>query len=283
MARCLQIGIRSYYDWRSNKYGKRENNTKILEEKIKDCFEVSLKTYGSVRLTVELNMNNTPVSRTTVLKYMRGLGLRSILAHKFKVCTTDSKHNNHIAENLLDRNFTVAEPNKVWVSDITYIHTKTGFDYLTTIIDLFDRKIIGWSQSSDMTTSNTVIVAFNMAIKHRGLSVTSANGLMLHSDRGSQYTSNEFIELLDKYGIIRSNSRKGNCWDNAVAESFFKTLKCELIYQMGIKTVEQVRSAVFEYIECWYNKKRRHKALNNRNMDEFWNEYYKKLNINKVA
>ena len=183
MARCLQIGIRSYYDWRSNKYGKRENNTKILEEKIKDCFEVSLKTYGSVRLTVELNMNNTPVSRTTVLKYMRGLGLRSILAHKFKVCTTDSKHNNHIAENLLDRNFTVAEPNKVWVSDITYIHTKTGFDYLTTIIDLFDRKIIGLSQSSDMTTSNTVIVAFNMAIKHRSLSVTSANGLMLHSDR----------------------------------------------------------------------------------------------------
>ena len=134
-----------------------------------------------------------------------------------------------------------------------------------------------------MTTSNTVVTTFNMAVKHHCQSVRSTHGLILHSDRGSQYTSNDFIELLDKYGVVRSNSRKGNCWDNAVTESFFKTLKCELIYPMGVKYVEQVRSAVLEYIECWYNKKRRHKSLNNLNIDEFWTEYYQKLNIIKVA
>ncbi|MEF9987437.1 MAG: DDE-type integrase/transposase/recombinase, partial [Bacteroidales bacterium] len=127
-----------------------------------------------------------------------------------------------------------------------------GFDYLTTIIDLFDRKVVGWSQSSDMSAQNTVLAAFKSAVSRRHLSVTSAHGLMLHSDRGVQYTCNEFIDLLNKYGVVRSNSRKGNCWDNAVAESFFKTLKTELIYRIGVKSVEQIRNSVFAYIETFY-------------------------------
>ena len=134
-----------------------------------------------------------------------------------------------------------------------------------------------------MTTENTTIAAFKSAVKRRNLSVTSAHGLMLHSDRGSQYTCNEFVKLLGKYGVVRSNSSLGNCWDNAVAESFFKTLKTELIYRMGVKTVEETRNRVFAYIETWYNKKRRHKALNNFSIDEFWNKYYNEININKAA
>ena len=283
MTKCLYVGTRSYYDWRNGMHNNRKDKSEFLRQRILDSFEKSKCLYGSVRITADLNNTGTSISRPTVVKYMRVMGLRSILTPKFRVRTTDSNHKNHIAENLLDREFKVPEPNKVWVSDITYIRTKTGFDYLTTIIDLFDRKVIGWSQSIDMTTINTVIPAFKMAIRRRHHSVTSARGLMLHYDRGSQYTSAEFIKVLNRYGVIRSNSRKGNCWDNAVAESFFKTLKCELIYLVGLKTVDQIRDLVFEYIECWYNKKRRHQALGNMNIDEFWEKYYKKLNINKVA
>ena len=283
MAKYLDVGICSYYNWRNCKYNKRQEKAEFIRNKIINSFEKSKCLYGSVRITADLNNTGTPISRPTVVKYMRIMGLRSVLTPKFRVRTTDSNHKNHIADNLLDREFKVLEPNKFWVSDITYIRTRSGFDYLTTIIDLFDRKVVGWSQSCDMTTINTVIPAFKMAIRRRRLSVTSAHGLMLHSDRGSQYTSTEFIKVLNRYGVIRSNSRKGNCWDNAVAESFFKTLKCELVYLVGLKTVEQIRDLVFEYIECWYNKKRRHKALNNLNIDEFWEKYNEKLNINKVA
>lgn len=283
MAKSLNVSSRSYYDWRVNKYTFKINKREKLKVDIKDSYDKSKGTYGSVRIAADLCANGNQISRSTVQRYMRELCIRSNRTPKFRVCTTDSNHNNHIADNLLDRNFDVDAPNKVWVSDITYIKTKSGFDYLTTIIDLFDRKVVGWSQSSDMTTENTTIAAFNSAIKRRNLSVTSAHGLMLHSDRGSQYTCNEFIKLLDKYGVIRSNSRKGNCWDNAVAESFFKTLKSELIYRMGIKTTEETRNKVFAYIETWYNKRRRHKALNNLSIDEFWDKYYKDININKAA
>ncbi|MEG0500245.1 MAG: integrase core domain-containing protein, partial [Rikenellaceae bacterium] len=149
------------------------------------------------------------------------------------------------------------------------------------VIDLFDRKVVGWSFSKDMLTESTVIPAFKMAINRRGLSASSAHGLMMHSDRGSQYTSMEFIKVLNKYGVVRSNSRKGNCWDNAVAESFFKTLKSEIYSEIKNKSSEIIRSKVFEWIECWYNKNRRHSALENLTIDEFWVKYFenKKLLI----
>lgn len=198
---------------------------------------------------------------------MRELGLRSKLSKKFKV-TTDSKHNYLVVENILDRGFSVDQPSKVWVSDITYIQTKEGFLYLTTIIDLYDRKMIGWSLSNGMSTEETSLAAWKMAIRNRGVQ----KGLIFHSDRGIQYANNKFANTIESYGVIRSMSRKGNCWDNAVAESFFKSLKTELIYGNKLITKQQMELEIFEYIEIWYNKKRRHSALNYKTIEEFNNQ-----------
>jgi transposase InsO family protein len=198
---------------------------------------------------------------------MKELGLRSKLSKKFKV-TTDSKHNYLVVDNVLDRGFTVAHPSRVWVSDMTYIQTKEGFLYLTTIIDLYDRKMIGWSLSNGMSTDETTLAAWKMAIRNRSVQ----KGLIFHSDRGIQYANKKFANTIESYGIIRSMSRKGNCWDNAVAESFFKSLKTELIYSNKLITKKQMELEIFEYIEIWYNKKRRHGALNYKTIEEFNNQ-----------
>jgi len=193
------------------------------------------------------------------------MGLRSKLSKKFKV-TTDSKHTYLTVENVLNREFNPIAPSKVWVSDITYIHTKEGFLYLTTVIDLYDRKIIGWSLSDTMSTQDTILSAWRMATRNRKVE----QGLIFHSDRGVQYANNKFVNVLNSYNkITRSMSRKGNCWDNAVAESFFKSLKTELIYGNKLINKEQMKLDVFEYIEIWYNKKRRHSTLNYKTIEEF--------------
>ena len=196
---------------------------------------------------------------------MRELGLQSKLTKKFKV-TTDSNHKLNIAPNLVNRNFSPYSSSMIWVSDITYIYTSQGFIYLTTVIDLYDRKVIGWSISRDMTKEQTVIKAFNMAKKNRQI----VKGMIFHSDRGAQYASNDFVEILKSNKIVQSMSRKGNCWDNAVAESFFKSLKCEMIYGSKLTSAKEMELQVFEYIEIWYNKVRRHSAIGNINIDEFW-------------
>ncbi|MBO6186632.1 MAG: IS3 family transposase, partial [Chryseobacterium sp.] len=198
-------------------------------------------------MTFELNSLGYKISRITVAKYMRELGLRSKLSRKFKV-TTNSKHNYLVVENVLDRNFTVATPSEVWASDITYIQTNEGFLYLTTVIDLYDRKIVGWSLSNGMSTEETSLAAWKMAVKNRKV----AKGLIFHSDRGVQYASNKFVKTIESYGVTRSMSRKGNCWDNAVAESFFKSLKTELIYGNKLISKEKMELEIFEYIEIWY-------------------------------
>lgn len=195
---------------------------------------------------------------------MKELGLRSKLSKKFKV-TTNSKHNYLVVENVLDRNFIVADPSKVWVSDITYIQTKEGFLYLTTIIDLYDRKIIGWSLSNGMSTEETSLAAWKMALKNRIVQ----KGLIFDSDRGVQYANKKFSNTIESYNVRRSMSRKGNCWDNAVAESFFKSLKTELIYGNKLISKERMEMEIFEYIEIWYNKKRRHSTLNYKTIEEF--------------
>ncbi|SKB93593.1 Transposase InsO and inactivated derivatives [Chryseobacterium balustinum] len=195
---------------------------------------------------------------------MKELGLRSKLSKKFKI-TTNSKHNYLVVENVLDRKFIVENSSKVWVSDITYIQTKEGFLYLTTIIDLYDRKIIGWSLRNGMSTEETSLAAWKMAIKNRKI----REGLIFHSDRGVQYASNKFVKTIESYGVIRSMSRKGNCWDNAVAEIFFKSLRTELIYGNKLITKEKMELEVFEYIEIWYNKIRRHGTLNYQTIEEF--------------
>ena len=277
MCQVLQVSSSGYYRWKRKIISNRILKMNLIKEKITSIYFESKQRYGSPRIAIELKSLDYKISRITVAKYMKQMGLRSKLSKKFKI-TTDTKHNYLTVENVLNRQFTPSLPSKVWVSDITYIHTKEGFLYLTTIIDLYDRKIIGWSLSETMSTQDTILVAWRMATRNRNVE----QGLIFHSDRGVQYANNKFVNVLNSYKkITRSMSRKGNCWDNAVAESFFKSLKTELIYGNKLITKEQMKLEIFEYIEIWYNRKRRHcfacsskalgSALNYANINEFNN------------
>lgn len=255
---CLVFGVsRSrFYTWLNNGLSNIAVENQILTEKIRAIHGNSKQTYGSPRITRELVKLDVKVSRPRVARLMKKAKIRSIVKRKFRV-TTDSEHKYPIVENKLNRQFKVGEI-AAWVSDITYIKTTQGWLYLTIILDLADRKIIGWALSSTMKAIDTVIPAWKMAQKNR--SITSE--LIFHSDRGVQYACSEFKSLLDKNPlVIRSMSRKGNCWDNAVAESFFKTLKAECVYQNKFINKHQAALVVFEYIEIWYNRKRQHSAL----------------------
>jgi len=194
---------------------------------------------------------------------MQKHGIRAKRRKKFKV-TTDSKHNLPIAENLLQRQFHVDEPNQAWVSDITYVSTAEGWLYLATFIDLYSRKVLGWSMSARINT-DLVLDAFRMALSKRGTKVTP----LVHSDRGSQYASDAFRAELEFRGCLQSMSRKGNCWDNAVAESFFGTLKTEMVHHEKFRTRQEAKQKIFEYIEVFYNRQRLHSTLNYVSPEEF--------------
>ena len=196
------------------------------------------------------------VCRSTVEKLMRREGLRASTHRGFRVSTTDSDHELSVAENTVNREFHRDQPNEVWVSDLTYIPTRSGWLYLVAIIDLYSRKVVGWSMSESMTT-DVFLSALEMALGRRG----DISGLVHHSDRGSQYCSAAFRSALCREGIECSMSRKGDCWDNAVAESFFATLKKELVYQNDFADQASARRSLFEYIEVFYNRVRRHSAL----------------------
>lgn len=276
MCKVLHVGLRSYYDWKSNAVSDRTLKAIVMKKEIEAVYFIKKQRYGSPRITAELHAKGIRISRNTVAKYMKSMGLRSKLGRKFKT-TTDSTHSHRIMENFLNREFTVKKPSKAWVSDIPYIHTKEGFLYLTTIIDLYDRKCIGWSISNGMSAEETTLAAWKMAIKNRDI----AKGLVFHSDRGVQYACEKFANTLDSYKLItRSMSRKGNCWDNAVAESFFKTLESEQIYGNKLVCKEQMKMNLFEYIELWYNTERRHSAIGNLTIKEFWNQ---KSNLKNAA
>ena len=266
MCSILKISSRGYYKWKKRSISKKALKKNKLKQKIKTLYFEFKQRYGSPRITAELQALGYRISRVTVAKYMKELGLKSKLSRKFKV-TTNSKHNYLIAENVLDRDFKATQISQKWVSDITYIQTKDGFLYLTTIIDLYDRKLIGWSLSNTMSADDTSLAAFRMAIKNRPIE----KGLIFHSDQGVQYATKKFTNILASYGVIRSMSRKGNCWDNAVAESFFKSLKTELIYGNKLIFRKQMESEIFQYIEIWYNRKRRHSSLNYKTIEEFNN------------
>ena len=274
MCNVLKITSSGYYKWKNRPFSKRLLLKQKIKQQITSIYFSSKQRYGSPRIAFELNSLGYKISRITVAKYMKELGLRSKLSKKFKV-TTNSKHNYLVVENVLNRNFIADKSSKVWVSDITYIHTKEGFLYLTTIIDLYDRKIIGWSLSKGMSTEETSLAAWKMAVKNRKI----VDGLIFHSDRGVQYASKKFANTVEFYGVTRSMSRRGNCWDNAVAESFFKSLKTELIYGNKLITKEKMELEIFEYIEVWYNKKRRHSTLNYQTIEEFnkQNERFKEI------
>lgn len=265
MCKVFKVSRSRYYEWRNHVCSKRHNDNRRILFEIRRIHELSRASYGSPRMTKELQKRGHNVSRPRVARIMKQNNIRAVHAKKFKV-TTDSKHNYPIMENLLQRNFTTEEKARVWVSDITYVRTRKGWLYLTIIIDLYDRKVIGWSMSSDMRAVNTTIRAWKMAIKNRPLE----GKLIFHSDRGSQYACTAFANLLDSYMLVsRSMSRKGDCWDNAVAESFFKTLKTELVYQTAFDSLEVAQIAIFEWIETWYNKNRRHTALGDLTICEF--------------
>jgi putative transposase len=206
MCKVLQVSCSGYYKWKGRPISKRALKKNELKQEITAIYFASKQRYGSPRITFELNALGYKISRISVAKYMKELGLRSKLSKKFKV-TTDSKHNYLVVENVLDRCFTVGQPSKVWVSDITYIQTKEGFFYLTTIIDLYDRKMIGWSLSNGMSTEETSLAAWKMAIRNRCVQ----KGLIFHSDRGVQYATKKFANTIESYGVIRSMSRKGDC------------------------------------------------------------------------
>ncbi|SMO49944.1 Transposase InsO and inactivated derivatives [Gracilimonas mengyeensis] len=228
-----------------------------LREAIRLVWVLSKRRYGAPRIYQELLRLGWQVSRPRVARLMRSMGIASQLRKKW-VKTTDSGHRYPVAANLLDRRFSPGQLNQVWVSDITYLPSEQGWLYLTTVMDLADRQIIGWALSRTLSAEQTSIAAFNQAQTKR----RTAPGMMFHSDRGSQYACSEFTNLLRKYQLVQSMSGKGNCWDNAPAESFFKTLKAELISHTGrFNSYQQARTALFEYIESWYNRKRLHSSL----------------------
>lgn len=263
MCEVLGVSKSGYYYWK--KELKVVSKTRELDRQIKVAFKQSDATYGSPRIYKELKKEGLEVSESTVSRRMKALGITPNIKKKFKV-TTDSNHDKIVSPNLLNRAFEVAELGRVWVSDITYIPLGDSFVYLTTVIDLADRMVVGWNLSDNMTDSDTVIAAFKKALNNRPIE----EGLLFHSDRGSQYVSTDFRKLLTEKKCVQSMSRKGNCWDNAVAESFFKTIKTESLNRYKFTTINQVYAIVFKYIDGWYNTMRIHTSLGDRSPREMF-------------
>jgi putative transposase len=258
MCRAFRVSRSGYYNWLNRKPSARRVGNQNILQLIREIHRESKGRYGSPKITGELQKRGIRISRQRVARLMKAAGIKSIVHRKFRMKTTDSNHSYPIAKNLLDRNFAPGTVAKAWVSDITYIKTTQGWLYLTVIIDLADRKVVGWSLSQTMKTCDTVIPAWKMAIKNRPIGAE----LIFHSDQGVQYACHEFRNILKAHPLVtQSMSRKGNCWDNAVAESFFKTLKSELIYIAKPTTIAVARVDVFEFIEIWYNRKRMHASL----------------------
>ncbi len=257
MCKAFKVSRSGYYDWLNRKPSKRAIEKQKIESAIKIIYQESKGRYGSPKITKELERRGMIVSRPRVARMMKSEGLKSIIQKKYRVSTTDSKHNYPVAENHLNRNFKALGPGQKWVSDITYIHTDQGWLYLTIIMDLYDRKIIGWALSNTMTARDTVLAAWRMALINRPIN----DHLIFHSDRGVQYASGEFTEKLKEKSVTQSMSRKGNCWDNAVAENFFKILKSEMGNHQHFFSLLHAKNKVFDFIEIWYNRKRIHSYL----------------------
>jgi putative transposase len=265
MCRVFKISKSSYYHWLKSGPSKRWLENEDLLVRIKKIFDYSLKTYGSPRIKEELQTQGFQVSRPRIARIMKAAGIRARIPRRF-VVTTNSKHNYPVAPNILNRKFSTIRSGQVWVSDITYIRTNRGWLYLTVIIDLFDRKVVGWAMSKGMTAEETIIAAWRMAVNNRPIT----QELIFHSDRGIQYACTKFTNILNANELVqRSMSRKGNCWDNAVAESFFKTIKVEAVYNEIYQNHEHVKLSLFKWIETWYNRKRRHSALGYKTIEEF--------------
>jgi transposase InsO family protein len=256
MSSVFNVSSSGYYKFILRKPTARAQENDRLLNKIVTSYHNSRKTYGSPRICSELKAGGEVCSRKRIARIMRQHNMAAKMKKRFKV-TTKANPNAIPAPNLLQQNFTVAEPNRRWVADFTYIDTKEGWLYVAAVMDLFSRRIIGLAMS-DRMQDELVITALQQAFMHR----QPGAGLIHHSDRGSQYTSKNFKDLLIKYRIVASMSGTGNCYDNAVIESFFHTLKTEHVYFERYATRDQARCSIFEYIEVFYNRKRRHSTLN---------------------
>jgi len=254
MCRVVGVARSGYYAWRTRGLSARQQANVALVKQIRDIHEKSRRTYGSPRMYRELIARGLVCGKHRVARLMKEQAIRPRQKRRF-VVTTDSGHGRAVAGNHLDRKFDVKTPNTVWAGDITYIPTRQGWLYLAVVLDLASRRVVGWSMGESLERE-LVIRALQMAVARR----RPAAGLMMHTDRGSQYVSEENQALLSEHGIRCSMSRRGNCWDNAVVESFFGTLKTELIEGL-FPSRAAARTAVFRYIEVWYNRQRRHSTL----------------------
>ena len=255
MCRLLEVKRSTYYAWRRRPESRRAKVDRRLQLEIEVSHKASDRSYGSPRVHQDLQELGICCGRKRVARLMRENGIRAKQARRYKV-TTDSDHNYPVADNLLDRQFDVDEPDRVWTADITYIWTQEGWLYLAAILDLFSRRVVGWSMSN-WVDGQLVLGALRMAQNHRRPQV----GLLHHSDRGSQYACHDYRAMLQHHGMICSMSRKGDCWDNAVSESFFKTLKVERVRDRDYWTRDEAKSDIIDYIERFYNRKRRHSYL----------------------
>ena len=255
MCRALTVSTAGYYAWRSRPESLRSANTRTLRSAIRVIHQESRETYGSPSICDALIKRGHCVGEHRVARLMRVEGIRAKTVKKWRA-TTQSNPRLPVAENTLNRQFTVAHPNRVWAGDITYVWTTEGWLYLAVILDLYSRLVIGWAMGHRLTVE-LAEQALTMALANRN----PLAGLLHHSDRGSQYAAMSYQLLLTTHGITTSMSRQGNCWDNACVESFFGTLKRELVHHRHYATREDAKRDIFEYIEVFYNRKRRHSTL----------------------
>jgi putative transposase len=256
ICRVLKVSRGGFFAWLKRPVSKRRQRQEKLIEKIRAVHQENRELYGSPRVYRSLLIDGQIVCRNTVAKLMRQAKIRAKTRRRFVPRTTDSAHQQPVADNTLNRNFTARAPDRKWVADITYVPTAGGWLYLAAVLDLFSRKIVGWSMADHMKT-DLVSDALQMALRRRD----PKQGLLHHSDRGVQYASDEYQKLLTDHDIRISMSGKGDCWDNAVMESFWATLKMELIYQQEYATRMEARFSIFEYIEVFYNRQRLHSSL----------------------
>lgn len=255
MCYMLNVSKSGYYDWIKEPVGIRQKQQNDLDFLIKDIFYDHKSRYGSTRIFKEIKDVGVPCTRSKIAVRMKEMDLVAKASQKFK-STTDSSHNKPVANNILNQDFTATGPNRKWVSDITYIPTRQGWLYLCVFIDLYSRSVIGWSMS-DRMKAELVMDALTMALFRRKF----PEGVIVHSDRGAQYCSHKYQQLLEQNSLICSMSSVGCCYDNAVAESFFHSLKVELVHDENYYTRNIAKSSIVEYIECYYNRKRRHSAI----------------------
>ena len=275
MCQMLSISQSGFYRWNNAPFSQRRKENQHIRQRISELYREHNGMAGSPIITADLRAQSefSTVSKNRVARHMKDMGLKCKTMKKY-VVTTDSKHTNPIAPNLLNREFSVSSPDAVWVSDITYLKVGTKWHYLTVFIDLFSRIVIGWDLS-EYLDRHSMMYAFQKALWRR----RPGKGLLVHSDRGVQYASTEFRNLLRDNHCIQSMSRKGNCWDNAVAESFFHTLKTQLIYHVRFKDKDEAEQALFNYIEVYYNRRRRHSTIGYKSPAMFEMDWMKQENV----